>query len=155
LVSLHQRLRISRELRAPGRLRQIARLSLCNGPGARRRGDQRPAEVQVSERTGNATGSNCGWLAGRWFNDQLASRSSAKNLFAPDHDADQQHQRCNDCYAYRQVGQKQAAGNHPSNEQSKSSHDQAENDAEPDHKRAPQAQAEWTDRSNLPAVVLR
>jgi hypothetical protein len=89
------------------------------------------------------------------LNGCLASRSSAKDLVSPDHDVDYQHQGRKDGYTYRQVGQQQAAGEDPSNEQSKRSHDHGENDAETDHERAPRAQTEWTDRLNLAAVVLR
>jgi hypothetical protein len=142
------------ELRPSWWLRPIA----CCGRGSgTRSGPAYPGRL-VSRRPPTRTEAarrHPGWHRSRFLNGRLASRSSAKDLVPPDHDVDYQHQGRKDGDTDRQVGQQQAAGKDPGNEQSKRSHDHGENDAEPDHKRAPRSQAEWTDRLKLTAVVLR
>lgn len=57
----------------------------------------------------------------------------AKDIPAPDQHTDHQQQRREHRNAYREVDQRQAAGEDPGNEQPHGRHDDGENGAEPDH----------------------
>jgi hypothetical protein len=117
---------------------------------AGRRAGQFPGGGLAARRGGGTPGG--GLLHGQDRHDRAAARLGvqlrlpAEDLVPPDHGPDNQHHRSQRGQTYRQIDQPQTTGVDPPDKQPHRSQDHCENDAKPHHKRAPQCQAERTER---------